>query len=125
MRDDATRDDATIDDFEETRTRGVVIRHPVIESPESTNFKSSSKLSTTSAGGATPHGDAGRAPARGRARTTSRRPVMPPADDVDEHIDPEDEIAFEDADAADREAKSDEDGSDYGSDEDFDATEVR
>ena len=50
---------------------------------------------------------------------------MPPADDVDEHIDPEDEIAFEDADAADREAKSDEEGSDYGSDEDFDATEVR
>ena len=74
---------------------------------------------------ATAHGDAGRAPARGRAHTTPRRALMPPSDDVDEHIDPEDEIAFEDADAADREAEREEEGSEYGSDEDFDATEVR
>ena len=42
---------------------------------------------------------------------------------MDEHIDPEDEIAFEDADESERE--DDAPSSDYGSDADYDANEVR
>jgi len=42
---------------------------------------------------------------------------------MDEHVDPEDEIAFEDADESERE--DDAPTSEYGSDADFDANEVR